>query len=63
MKWDYEIIEVICRDNEWFDHPKDGIPFIMKVKFQKDGELDRVITYEFHEEEILNTATFNTKEE
>ena len=62
MSWSYEIIEMSSGSNEWFANPKDGAPSMLKVKFQKEGELDRIITYTFEDEKILNTATFNNKE-
>lgn len=62
MSWTYEIIEMSSYNSEWINTPKDGVPFIMKVKFQREGDLDRIVTYTFEEEKILNTATFKTKE-
>ena len=62
MSWDYEIIEMSSYSSEWIATPKDGVPFTMKIKFKKEGELDRIITYTFEDEKILNTATFNTKD-
>ena len=63
MSWTYEIIEMSSYNSEWVNTPKDGVPSIMKIKFQKKGELDRIVTYTFEEEEVLNTSTFNTKEQ
>jgi len=60
--WTYEIIEMTSSSSEWIGKPKDGVPSILKIKFQKVGELDRIITYTFNDEQILNTTTFNTKE-
>ena len=60
--WTYEIIEMSNSDSEWFVKAKDGVPSILKIKFQKECELDRIITYTFDDEQILNTTTFNTKE-
>ena len=57
----YEIIEMSNSDSEWFVKAKDGVPSILKVKFQKVGELDRIITYTFNDEQILNTTTFNNE--
>ena len=62
MSWSYEIIETSSDNSEWLANPKDGAPSTLKVKFQKEGELDRIITYTFEYEKILNTATFKTKE-
>jgi len=59
--WTYEIIEMTS-SSEWIGKPKDGVPSILKIKFQKVGELDRIITYTFDDEQILNTTTLNTEE-